>query len=132
MQQHHARIALGVFVLVLIVGFVIFIAHTQDGSVPKEKTATSTPVSILESVSSSYSKGTYTIKGKVQVPTPCYQVTAAATAASTTIRVDLSIPTDTGLCLEEPAIDAFSVSVVAAKDASLEVYINGSLATSTS
>ena len=138
MKKHHLQIGVGIFVIVVLGAFLLSISRTQDGAVPaSDKTAAKpfTVSSVVVKDSYSSKTTTHTITGSVTVPTPCYTVTAKGSVDTSkdpqVIRIDLAIPTDTGLCLEEPAAKTFSVSASAPKSAVVSVFVNGTEASTT-
>ncbi len=130
---------LGVFLGVLIIAFGIFVLRITESEVPDEAPAapSAAPITDIHFLDS-YRKGTHSINGSATVPTACTTLNAsstvyAATASSSDVlRVDLSAPADTGICLELPTKQTFSVSDDASADAVIEIYANGVLATTTS
>ncbi|HQU07837.1 MAG: hypothetical protein B7X04_01135 [Parcubacteria group bacterium 21-54-25] len=125
-----------ILVIVIGVGMGISSKHLSDGVRTPISAATSTPpVVTLVSLTDTYRRGTHTISGAVTVPTPCYAPVAQTTLVPSTtppeIRLDLSVPIDTGICLQLPATTTFSVAQSAARDAVIAAYVNGVFATST-
>ncbi len=132
------RLVIIVFVLAIIIIIAIFSSskHLKDHPLNSLRVATSTQNTIrVVSLSHSYKRGVYTIQGSITVPNICYAVsTHTSLIPSTTpqrIRLILSVPNDTGRCLQLVATTTFSVTQRAKKNASVEVYLNGVLATST-
>lgn len=126
-----------VFIIIIIIGILVFSKHLKDSPLPTTKVATSTPVALIKlaSFSSAYRRGKYTLSGKIIVPTVCYTASATASLVPSTtpqlIRVNINVPIDTGTCLQLPATTTFSVIQKVAKNAVAHVYLNGNLATST-
>lgn len=115
----------------------IFTPRLPDGThTVAQLAATSTqPVITLVSLHDSYRRGRHTITGALTVPTACYVVTTqSALVPSTTpavIRLNLTVPTDTGRCLLLRATTTFSVVQKASRSAFVKAYVNGAFATST-
>jgi hypothetical protein len=134
-------LGIGVFLAVIILAFALFVLHIT-GSPHATETATSpafAPITAI-AISDSYSSktGVHTVTGSGAVPTPCTTLTAtstviaAADASSTpTIRVDLTAPFDSGICLQLASTKTFSLSVHADKNATVVVYANGDVASTT-
>ncbi|VAW32632.1 hypothetical protein MNBD_CPR01-290 [hydrothermal vent metagenome] len=128
-------IALGI--IVFVVWSIYSSPHISNSTRKGHKEATTTPaISVLVSLKDIYHRGIHTITGAVVTPTPCYTVDAETKMVPSTtppvIRLDLSIPPDTGRCLQLSATTTFSVKQKAKKDARLSTYINGvQVATST-
>ena len=131
MQKHHVQLAVAAFIVVLVIVYLLFAFHTQDGAMPKA-TGQTVPQVALTQIKSLYAKGSYRVSGAVSVPTPCYTLSSQVSTATSSIRIDLSSPVDTGVCLQVPTAETFSVSAVGSKGASIQVYLNGKLATTTS
>ena len=128
-------ILLGVFLGILIIAFGIFAIRISESTAP---TATSTdtgaaPITDIHFLDS-YKKGVHTIKGTATVPNACITLSAAITAPSGTsspIRIDLNAPADSGICLQAPTANSFSLSVTADQGVPIAIYANGVLATTT-
>jgi len=125
-------------VLAIFVGIGIFISseHLPDGMrVAMQVATSSTPAITLASFSDSYHRGVHTLSGALITPTPCYIVVTQSTLVPSTtpplIQLNLSIPQDTGRCLDLPATTTFRVTQHSARDSVVNVYLNGILATST-
>ena len=126
-----------ILILAIIIGIVISSEHLKDYPIPQKQIATNAPALTIKlgSFSHSYRRGKYTLSGAIVVPTPCYSASATASIVSSTtpaiIRLDVTVPTDTGRCLQLSATTTFSVTQRATKNATVKVYINGTFATST-
>lgn len=135
MSKHH--LLLVVSALVIVIGIFVFSGHLSDTPRTSTITTATTTSSLIRLVSltHSYRRGKYTISGKVIVPTPCYVVTAQTTLASSTtpptIKLSLSAPRDSGICLQLQATTTFSVTQRANKRVNIDTYLNGVLATTT-
>jgi hypothetical protein len=137
MNQRHWQIGIGIFVVVVIVAFMFSITHTQDGAVPKQAAAdapfTASSVVLKDTYTSKTT--THALTGSVVLPTPCYTLTAKSsvdTAADPqVIRLDLTVPTDAGMCLQLATPKTFSASVSAPKSALVSVFVNGVQASTT-
>jgi len=124
------RIALIVFggIVVLIVAFALFIprANRVGEVAPKsDQTASSTPSVMIHDT---IANGIHTISGSVLLPNPCTTLSASAEVATDTpqvITVLLSAPHDSGVCLEVPTSEIFSVTAAASTTASIEATVNG-------
>ncbi len=121
-----------------IIGIVFSSSRLPDGARSTEVSVatTTSPVIRLVSLKDSYRRRVHTVSGALVVPTPCYTVDAETKLVPSTtpqvIRLDLSVPPDTGRCLELSATTTFSVKQKAKKDAVIVTYLNGNLtATST-
>src|SRR4051812_11791323 len=131
--MHSMRLwsAAGVIAAVLIVGFLLSVPRLSDNGL-KHTAATQAalPTVYFHDV---FKKGTHTITVRVSAPNSCTIISGVASAEDASIIViALSMPIDTGICLELPATTTLSFTVAASADALLDATINGSTATTTS
>ncbi len=140
MQRIHTKeiviIAIALLVII-VVGIRLSAKHLKDNPLPRTHVATdthSTPIKLV-SFSGSYRRGEYTLDGALTVPTVCYVASAKSSLVPSTtpsvIRLDVTVPIDTGRCLQLPATTTFSVRQRSGKGATIHVYVNNALATST-
>lgn len=119
-MRHRWMIALSSLVLVgaATLAFRIEASFTKDEYVRSES-----PVIAL---SSAYEDGVWTVKGSTEVPTACTEVSASgALHENGSIRLDLTIGEDSGICLMLPTSKSYEVDVRAPEDAGLNAYVNG-------
>ncbi len=122
-------------VFIIITGLVLSTQHARGVvqiSVPQTKITI--PVVTLHDT---FKKGTHTITGSVEAPDACTIVTPTASiegnASSTeNILIAISMPVDTGICLQVPTVIDFSTTIVAPPQISIIATINGSVASTTS
>lgn len=124
-------VAATIIALIILVGFIISVPHTRD--IPNEKPAAEAPATVPTiSVRDIYRKGVHTLTGSVLAPDPCTTLSASAELSGTTtsqsILVTLTMPQDTGVCLEQATPLPFSTTVTAPADLPLTVVLNGSAA----
>ncbi len=117
-----------IIAFVLIIGFMLSVPHTRDIIQPPaspSETASIPPVKLHDI----FKKGTHTITGTIRTPNACTAVSAIAsiTGASSTpsIQVAVSLPKDTGVCLQLPVMKTFSVTVVAPAGLPISAIVNG-------
>ena len=120
----------------VVVGISVSSKHLPDGSLTSATTATtSAPTITLAAFSDSYHRGVHTLSGALITPTPCYAVSPHTELVPSTtpslIELNLSVPTDTGRCLELSATTTFRITQRAPRRAVVSVFVNGALATST-
>jgi len=133
--MNHTRIWIPatIIAVVLLVGFALLVPHTRDVLVDDVRTAvSSSPPEVV--LRDTFKKGVHTITGTVDAPNACTSVSAEATLqgdASTTesIAVDISMPSDTGICLQIPTPTAFQATLTAPAELPITVTVNGVLAT---
>lgn len=118
---------------IILVGFVLSVPHTRDILEPKPDT---TPESAPQAtVHDAYRKGVHTISGTIQAPNPCTALSATATvdtaAGADQIIVAVSMPKDTGICIQQMTALPYSVTVEAAASAQILLTVNGVTASTT-
>ncbi len=135
--MRHSRLWLAatIIALALIIGFVLSVPRTRDVG------DTALPRSVDVSVPSvalrdSFKKGVHTITGSIEAPNACTVVSANALflneASSTeSILLEISLPEDSGVCLQIPTSISFSAAVNAPADLPIAVTVNGAPATTT-
>ncbi len=125
-----------IITVIIFVSFVLSVPHTRDLPRPQmqqEKIIEIVPTVTIHDV---FKKGVHTITGSILAPTPCTSVTASAelvgTASSTdSILVIITMPKDTGVCLQEPARLNFSTTINASASLPIHATVNGMSATTT-
>ncbi|MDP2650024.1 MAG: hypothetical protein Q8P16_00470 [bacterium] len=135
--MNHTRLwaAAVIIALVVIVGFALSVPHTRDVAQAPSSQNKETGVPLV-TLHDAFKKGIHTITGSIDAPNACTVVTAQATflndASSTErILVALSMPEDTGVCLQVPMRMNFSATVSAPANVPLTATVNGSVATTT-
>ncbi len=125
----------GILALVIIILFALSVPHAREVTAPARETAVPAsppPVTLTDS----YKKGTHTLSGTVLAPDACSSVTvdaALAGDASTTesIALALTLPADSGLCLQVPTSVSFRTTLAAPAGLPIAVTVNGVPATTT-
>lgn len=135
MSQKRLWVAAAIIALVIVAGFLFSVPHTREvvPAIPTQNTLVIPSVTLHDA----FSKGTHTITGSVEAPNACTTVTATAhlegDASSTeSISVALSMPPDTGVCLEMPTRMNFSTTIAAPALLPITATINGAVASTTS
>ncbi len=123
---------------IILISFVFSVPHTREvDTIHSSSIATTTvPTVALHDV---YRRGTHTITGSVMAPNPCVNLSVDAvpipgsTASSTQvgILVEVSLPADVGICLQEPLLMNFSTTVTAPASLPISATVNGVVATTT-
>jgi hypothetical protein len=128
-------IVAGIFLGVLVIAFAIFIIRLEEGPVPASGNVVATTADIRDiHFIDSYKSGVHTLKGRATLPSACTTLNATASiaeATTTVLRIDLSAPADTDICLQLPTEVSFATTVEGPADLPIDVYANGLLATST-
>ncbi len=123
-----------IIAFVILITFALSVPHTRDVRVETLPTVTaSVPVVTLRD---SFQKGLHTISGSIEAPNACTLVSASSTlvgnASSTEgILVTISMPSDSGVCLQIPTRASFQVTLLAPASLPITVTVNGSPASTT-
>ena len=132
MKYSRLRVLAAIIASVILVSFFLSAPRARDGAKPiVQSSATSVPVVTLKD---SFKKGVHTITGSLTATNACTTVTADASLsgdASSTIVVALSVPEDSGICLQVPTEESFSATVSAPARLPIHVTVNGVPATTT-
>lgn len=137
MNQKRLWTAAGIIAVIIVAGFVLSVPHTRE--LPRATTSDNTAIAPTPSVtvSDTYKKGVHTLVGSVTAPDACTPVTAVASVigdASSSpqgILLALSLPTDSGICLQLPTAVTFSTKITAPEGLPLSVTVNDIAATTT-
>lgn len=136
--MNHTRLwtSAAIIALVIIVVFVLSVPHTRDVPRPPESEKTALTVSTV-TIHDSFKKGLHTITGSLTAANPCTIATATASLAGSasstqSILLTISMPEDTGVCLQEPARMKFSTTIKADAGVPIQATVNGVAATTTS
>ncbi len=135
MNQTRLWTVAGIIATVVIVGFVLSVPRVRELPRPtthESSVATSVPVVTLRDT---YKKGVHTLTGSVMAPNACTTVTAEASvegdaSVSQGILLALTLPPDSGICLEVPTSIKFSTTVNAPSGLAVKVTVNGVTASS--
>lgn len=135
MSHRRLWVAATIIALFLIIGFVFSVPHTRDiaETLPKGNAAQSVPSVQLRD---SFKKGVHTITGSLVAPNACSTVSAQATflseaSSTSSILVELSLPEDSGICLQVPTKTTFTATVAAPAHLPITATVNGASATTT-
>lgn len=132
MSHRRLWISAAIIALVIVIGFAFSVPHTRD--VEEVASLSSGPESVPEvSLRDSYRRGVHTITGSLIAPNACTEVSATAEllgSASTTesIAIRISMPTDTGVCLQLPTRMSFETNLSAPAELPFTVLVNGIVA----
>jgi len=130
MKHSRLWVLTAIIAFVIVVGFVLSVPHTHDiAQTPALTTATSSvPLVALHDV---FKKGVHTITGSIEVPTVCTTVSAQAASSTESILIEISLLTDTGVCLQLPTLATFNATLAAPAQLPFTVTVNGTRATTT-
>jgi len=134
MKHSRLWVLAAIIAFVIFTGFILSVPHTRDVSKPLPSSVAMDVPTV--SLHDSFKKGVHTITGSLQAPNACAAVTAEATlegAASTTgsILVALSLPRDSGVCLQVPTKINFTATINAPARLPITATVNGAAATTT-
>lgn len=126
-QQARLWIAAAIIALLVVTGFALSVPHTRD---IQEAPTASAPASVpLVTLRDTFKKGVHTITGSLPVPNACIAVSAEATSTAEGILIDISAPSDEGVCLQLPTTVSFQTTLAAPAHLPFTVRVNGSVAT---
>ncbi len=136
--MNHTRLWVAATIIggIILISFALSVPHTRDiilAPAAKEIPAPATSVALHDV----FRKGVHTITGSVNAPNPCTTVSANAVpigdASSTTgILVEITLPEDSGVCLQVSSPVTFSATITAPAGLPLSATVNGVTATTTS
>jgi len=121
---------------IILLSFALSVPHTRD--IIPAPTAAETPAPMPSvALHDVFRKGVHTITGSIDAPNPCATVSADAVpiggASSTTgILVEVTLPEDSGVCLQISSPLTFSATITAPAGLPLAATVNGVAATTTS
>ncbi len=135
MSHKRLLVAATIIACVILAGFALSVPHTRD-IVEKTSPQPATTPTPSVALHDAFRRGTHTITGSVEAPTPCTSLSASATttgtASSTTgILVAVLMPADTGICLQQSTVLDFSATVAAPANLPITATVNGITATTT-
>lgn len=120
---------------IILVSFALSAPHAREVSpiAGPGDTTTSTPTVALHDA---FRRGVHTITGSIEAPNPCTTVSVDAVpvgdASSTTgILVEVTLPQDSGVCLQIPSPLSFSTTITAPEGLPVSATVNGATATTT-
>lgn len=120
---------------IILAGFVLSVPHTRDGILERTPSVATKSIPSV-AVRDVFKKGVHTITGSLVAPNACSEVSAEATlvgdASSTeTILVAISMPKDSGICLQKETTMKFSTTITAPARLPIVIRVNDVLATTT-
>lgn len=136
MNQKRLWIAAGIIALAIIIGFAFSVPHTTRDTISKSSPLPVASVPLV-TVHDVFKKGVHTITGSLQAPNACTTVAAQATLlgdASSTgsrLRLALTMPIDSSVCLQLPTQVKFSTTVTAPAQLPITATVNGVVASTT-
>lgn len=128
-------VSAAIIAFVVLVAFALSVPHTRDIRVkePLPSATTSVPAVTLRDA---FKKGVHTISGSIEAPNACTLVSVSATLVGDasnagSILVAISMPPDSGVCLQVPTRVRFQTTLAAPAYLPITVTVNGSSATAT-
>lgn len=132
MKYSRLRVLAAIIASAILISFLLSVPRARDGIKPMVQNETAnTPVVALRD---SFKKGVHTITGSFTAMNACTTVAADTSLvgeASSTILVALSVPEDSGVCLQVPTEESFTTTVSAPARLPIIVTVNGAPATTT-
>ena len=136
MNRMRLWVSAAIIAFIILVAFALSVPHTRDVKVDVElqtETENVPPVVLRDS----FKKGVHTISGSFEAPNACTSVNASATlvgdvSSKESILVIISMPSDSGVCLQAPTRTSFQTTISAPANLPISVMVNGSLASTTS
>lgn len=128
-------VSAAIIACIILIGFTLSAPHTRD--IAETKLLNDAPTTIpVVALHDSFRKGVHTISGSITAPNPCASLTAKASLVGSTsspesILVEISMPEDSGVCLERSASLPFSTTITAAGLLPITATVNGVEATTT-
>ncbi|MFI5260761.1 MAG: hypothetical protein ACHQU0_03135 [Candidatus Paceibacteria bacterium] len=137
MTQTRLWVAATIIACIILAGFILFAPHNRAVAPTTESSIAGTQQAPSVALRDTFKKGMHTITGSVIAPDACTSVSAEATLAGTasstqSILVAVSMPADSGICLQVATPMSFTTTLSAPAHLPLAVTVNGTLATTTS
>lgn len=127
----------GILATVILLSFAFLTPHAREVTNAPLLPMIAPPTPVV-AVHDTFKKGTHTITGSIVAPNACTVISADAAPitgadASTTesILVAISMPEDSGICLQVPTEMPFSVTLDAVAELPISVTVNGVSASTT-
>jgi len=136
MNRMRLWVSAAIIAFIILVAFALSVPHTRDVKVDVElQLETENIPSVV--LRDSFKKGVHTISGSIEAPNACTSVNASATlvgdvSSKESILVIISMPSDSGVCLQAPTRTSFQTTISAPANLPISVMVNGSLASTTS
>jgi hypothetical protein len=125
----HKRLWLSasIIALIILVGFILSVPHTRD--LPRPSISPDTEAVVPKvTVRDVYKKGVHTLTGSVEAPNPCTTLSVSASVATSSgteaILLAISLPQDTGVCLQNAVMLPFSTTVTASLNVPVKATVN--------
>ena len=136
MNRMRLWVSAAIIAFIILVAFALSVPHTRDVKVDVElQTETENVPSVV--LRDSFKKGVHTISGSIEAPNACTSINASATlvgnvSSKESILVTISMPSDSGICLQVPTRISFQTTVSAPANLPISATVNGFLASTTS
>ncbi len=130
MSHKRLLVAATIIASIILAGFVLSVPRTSE--ITPESSTESTTLGVPEvKIRDVYKKGVHTITGSIEAPDACTTVSAEAILVGEGILVEISMPEDSGICLERPSTVRFSTTVTAPAKIPITANVNGVAASTT-
>ena len=124
-----------IIAVLILASFVFLVPHAREDAL-EARPSTLEPNIPTFALRDAFRKGLHTITGSIEVPTVCTEVRAevslvGATSSAQSIFVAVSVPEDSGICLQRKSTVQFSTTLTAPANLPVKVLVNGVEATTT-
>jgi hypothetical protein len=129
----HTRLWLSATIIacIILAGFALSVPRARDGALPPEVPAVPEAVPAV-TVHDVLRKGTHTITGSLEAPNACTTILAEASLVKGEfIMIRISMPQDSGVCLQEKSVINFTTTLAAPDILPIRSTVNGIAATTT-
>jgi len=115
---------------IILAGFALSVPRARDGVLPS-KVLTEEGIIPAVSVHDVFRKGVHTITGSLKASNACTGAQAEASIVNGGILVNITMPIDSSVCLQEETIVTFSTTITAPSNQPIQTTVNGIVATTT-
>lgn len=129
MKHIHILLGAAFVVLVLILGYMFFVAPASapvvDDTTPRQTEDELAPPYVQQdSLTHTFEDGVHTIAGVVVLPTPCHRIvtdTVVAESFPEQVTITIAVPQDEGVCTQVIDERSFSVDVEVSRNATFTI-----------
>ena len=115
---------------IIVAGFALSVPRARDGALPPAAPVKEEKVPEV-TVHDVYRKGMHTITGSLTAANACMSAQAEASLQGGAILLNITMPEDTGVCLQEETTVRFSTTVTSPDTLPIRATVNGKEATTT-
>lgn len=115
---------------IIVAGFALSVPRARDGALPPAAPMQE-EITPTVSVRDVYRKGVHTITGSLIAPNACMSAEAEASLQDGGILLSITMPEDSGVCLQEETMARFSTTITSSNGLPIRTTVNGKDATTT-